>query len=116
MRQELKKINGKRSTFTAVVVREGLKRFRHHETKTLLLRDIRDGQGNLVADHLWFNLTKGFEDACLDPGDMVCFDARVKPYTKGYKGRRDCGCGVAQLDYKLSNPTNIEWIESPPIS
>jgi hypothetical protein len=28
---------------------------------TVLLNDIRDEQGNILTDHLWFNLTKQFE-------------------------------------------------------
>ena len=43
----------------------------------------------IVTDHLWFDLTKGFESADLLPGDVVEFCARVSIYEKGYKGYRN---------------------------
>ncbi|MOA55104.1 hypothetical protein D3C78_1788350 [compost metagenome] len=67
--------------------------------------------GRLATDHLWFNLTKGFKDLRLQPGDRVQFDARAKPYTKGYKGKRKSINKPVQDDYKLSHPTKVRRLQ-----
>jgi hypothetical protein len=78
---------------------------------TVLLKDIRDARGEMVTDHLWFNLTKGLAALNLRPGDTVRFDARVKPYTKGYQGYRDDVYDrPVEIDYKLDRPTKIQKV------
>jgi hypothetical protein len=104
MRDSLAVLGNVRSTFTGTFERRGCKAsFRH---QTVLLLDIRDSGGVLVADHLWFNRAKGF---CalgnLRPRDVLRFDARVREYKKGYRGRR-------ATDYKLSYPTKIVRVEA----
>jgi hypothetical protein len=65
----------------------------------------------IVTDHLWFDLTKGFESADLLPGDVVEFCARVSIYEKGYKGyRNDVFDRPIEKDYRLSRPTKIKKI------
>ena len=60
------------------------------ETLTLLLKDVMDAEtGEILTDHLWFNLTKGFSEANPASGDILAFDARVKEYQKGYMGKRE---------------------------
>ena len=67
--------------------------------------------GKIVTDHLWFDLTKGFETADLLPGDVVEFCARVSIYEKGYKGyRNDVFDRPIEKDYRLSRPTKIKKI------
>lgn len=69
------------------------------------------GDGKIVTDHLWFDLTKGFESADLLPGDVVEFCARVSIYEKGYKGyRNDVFDRPIEKDYRLSRPTKIKKI------
>ena len=109
MRTQLEDIFGKRQTFTGVFIRYGKKRaFRGRGTmgdgydETVLLNNVKDSARKIVADHLWFNLTQGFDAACMSPGDIVEFDARVDSYIKGYE--RD------SHDYKLSRPTKISVI------
>jgi hypothetical protein len=109
MRQQLKTINGQRQTFTGVVERLGYKNDFGHTKLTLLLKDVKDSEGNIVTDHLWFNLTKGFNKLGLQSGNAVRFDARVKEYSKGYMGfREDVFDKPIQKDYKLSHPTKIK--------
>ena len=116
MRTELKKINGDRRTFTGTFVRLGTKSSYGYVKQTLLLADVKDSSGNVVTDHLWFNLTKGFESLNLVPGDIVQFDARVKPYMKGYRGWRDEDDDYeykpVSVDYKLSNPSKVKRIDN----
>ena len=61
MRKALKKIEGIRSTFTGTFVRFGTKNGYKGIEHTVLLKDIKDSNGCIVTDHLWFNLTKGFK-------------------------------------------------------
>jgi hypothetical protein len=108
MRQELKKIDEQRALFRGAFSKYGLKSgYRGYSTETILLVNIRDDNGNLICDHLWFNMTKGFEQlGMLKEGDIVQFEARVKKYRKGYVNRR-AGIDQSMFDYKLSHPTKI---------
>jgi len=108
MREKLKAMGNIRTTFTGVFVRMGLKSGYKGQVQTVLLRDIKNAEGVPMADHLWFNHTKGFEElAPLYIGDNIRFDARVLPYIKGYCGRRDVPEKPPEQDFKLSRPTKI---------
>ena len=108
MRHELKKIDEQRGLFKGVFSKYGLKSgYKGHSTETILLVNIRDSNGKLICDHLWFNMTKGFELlGTLREGDAIRFEARVKKYEKGYVNRR-AGIDQSRSDYKLSHPTRI---------
>lgn len=112
MRRKLQEIEEFRGTFTGVFVRMGGKRGYKGMLPTLLLKDVRNQDGEMMTDHLWFNFTKGFQKLReIREGDVIQFDARVKPYEKGYKGRRvDVYDSSIQLDYKLSHPTKISKV------
>lgn len=89
MRKELKIIGSKeRHVFTATFIRFGFRDGYKGPVKTILLQDVLL-DGKVVTDHLWFDLTKGFKNADLLPGDVVEFCARVSIYEKGYKGYRN---------------------------
>ena len=108
MRTELKNINGKRGKFYGVFERYGSKtNWKGYPETTVLLKEIKDLNGKVVADHLWFNLTKGFEKiGDMNDGTIIAFEARVKPYTKGYVNYRQ-GIDDRQTDYRLSHPTKF---------
>ncbi len=103
-----------RDSFTGIFKKYGLKSgYKGSSTETILLVGIRNREGLLVADHLWFNLTKGFEKlGNLKEGDRIGFEARVKKYKKGYSNRR-AGIDQTTLDYKLSHPTKISLDKFP---
>ena len=109
MRKQMRPLEFERKRFRGTFVRYGSKWAWDGSglVTTLLLRDITDvASGRVVADHLWFNLTKGFEAlGDLWRGDVIEFDARVKRYSKGYAGLRE-------VDYKLSHPTKICLVDS----
>jgi len=108
MREKLKVIDGQRLTFTGKVERYGGKgggKF------TILIVDVKHLNGTFITDHLWFNLTKGFKSLRLEPGERVQFDARVKPYRKGYQGTRKKIDKPVSDDYKLSHPTRISRVK-----
>jgi hypothetical protein len=114
IRKKLKRIDGIREKFQGTFVRYGEKpSYRGYPKKTLLLKDIMKGS-EIVTDHQWFNMTKGFEAlGDLQEGDRIEFHARVKPYYKGYKGYREEVRleKPIELDYKLSHPTKIKIIQ-----
>lgn len=115
MRNELKEIDGERGTFTGVFIRFGTKTGFKGTEETILLKDVQDKEGNLVADHLWFNRTKGFEKLDLKTGDKIQFDARVKKYARGFKGKYSSilNSGMKKeerSDYKLTHPAKITRI------
>jgi hypothetical protein len=105
----------KRHSFIGIFERKGLKSGYKGPIETILLLHIKTAEtGKEVADHLWFNLTKGFERAHLKHGDKVKFNARVSYYEKGYKGYRDDFELYAEhpieIDCRLSYPTKIQKI------
>lgn len=112
MRKKLKRREGERATFTGEFVRCGYKPGWRGPERTILLRDLRDARDRRVVEHMWFNLTKGFEALLpLSVGQRIRFDARVTKYEKGYKGRReDVFDAPIQADYRLSRPTHIHRI------
>lgn len=108
MRKELKIIGSRdRPVFTATFIRFGFRDGYKGPVKTILLQDVLL-DGKIVTDHLWFDLTKGFESADLLPGDVVEFCARVSIYEKGY--RNDVFDRPIEKDYRLSRPTKIKKI------
>ena len=111
MRKELADKEGERRSFRATFVRLGSKQgYQGYKEETILLKNIMDvSSGRLVADHAWFNLTKGFERLRLIPGAQVIFDARIKEYHKGYVNRR-YGIDNRKKDYRLSHPTNVSIV------
>lgn len=105
MRIALKCKDGERMTFTGVVGRYGGKGGSRY---TVLITDVCFLDGGVATDHVWFNLTLGFKKARLSPGELIFFDARVKPYVKGYQGKKKGIDRPVQVDYKLSHPTKIK--------
>jgi len=111
MRNQLAKHDGTRKKFRGVFVRFGKKaNYQGYTDMTILLTSIIDVETNqVVTDHLWFNYTKGFEDAGIKEGDVIEFEARIKEYKKGYVNAR-AGIRNRSRDYKLSHPTQIKVI------
>jgi len=110
MRERLREKSGARGCYTGTFSRFGAKSaYKGPPLKTVLLVELKDEMGREVCDHLWFNFTKEFEAANLQPGDQVRFNARSKPYWKGYRGHRydDDEMRTVAKDYKLSHPTKV---------
>ena len=111
MRTELGKVDSlTRHRFYGTFERFGEKRGYRFMERTVLLKDIKDENGNLLTDHLWFNYTKGFSKINLQQGCVVEFFARVDTYEKGYFGYRDDIYYPPCVDYKLSRPTKIKLV------
>ena len=100
-RKELGTNGEVRDTFIGIFERLGSKNGWFGQ-RTVLLKDIKNKEGEVITDHLWFNLTKGFQKLHMREGDIIQFDARVKAYVKGYN-KID-----RKIDYKLSYPTKLK--------
>jgi hypothetical protein len=114
VRKILSEQNGVRKKFKAMFSRIGKKvNPKGYSEDTILLKNIVDAETNrLVADHVWFSYTKGFEKILLEEGAILEFEARVKEYKKGYVNK-SLKINNSATDYKLSHPTKIKKIESP---
>lgn len=109
MRKELAAQQGVRKKFKAVFSKVGKKKnFKGYSEDTILLTQIIDAKTDeLVADHVWFAYTAGFEKAFLKEGDTLEFEARIKEYRKGYVNK-ELKINLRTTDYKLSHPTKIK--------
>jgi hypothetical protein len=108
MRKKLAEEVGIRKKFKGVFARYGKKvNYKGYSEETVLVEQIVDAETNqLMCDHLWFSLTKGFEKLKLTKGDVLQFGARIKEYKKGYKNSA-YKINNTSKDFKLSHPTNI---------
>jgi hypothetical protein len=109
MRKALGKEEGNRNKYYATFSRLGKKvNYNGYSEDTILLTKIIDAKTEQVmADHLWFSYTKGFEKIKLTEGVQIEFEARVKEYKKGYVNTR-YKINNSATDFKLSNPTKIK--------
>lgn len=113
MRRVLKSLEGVRTAFRGTVVQFGVKSgYTGLDLPTLMLKDVMDGTGNVVTDHLWLSIGKQLAALHLQSGDVIAFQARVTAYEKGYKGYREDVYKPIEIDYRLSNPTKIAKIAS----
>lgn len=112
MRKVLTNSAGERKKYRAAFCRLGKKLgYLGYSEETILLKDVTDLETNqVVADHIWFAYTQGFQKVNLKEGVLVEFEARVKKYTKGYVNPR-LKVNNKREDYKLSNPTKIKVVK-----
>lgn len=112
MRVKLKAIEDKRRRFRAVFKRFGKKvNYKGYTEETILFKNVIDIETNeVIAEHLWFSMSKTFEKADLTPGVTIEFDARVKEYKKGYVNKA-LGMKKRKVDYKLSHPSKVTLLK-----
>ena len=113
MRSELKAVGlGEKHTFTAEFVKYSYKMSRAKvPIRTLLFQNIKNEEGKIVADHIWFMTTNEFDKFKFHYGNVVQFDAYIGEYVKGYFGtRKDRNHNHKKmaLDYNLSCPSQIK--------
>lgn len=112
MREKLKDIEEERRRFRATFERFGKKvNYKGYTEETILFKNVVDIETNeILAEHLWFGMSKTFEKVNLTPGVIIEFDARVKEYKKGYVNKV-LGKNKRKLDYKLSHPSKVVLLE-----
>jgi hypothetical protein len=69
---------------------------------TVLLQDVRDENGCMVASHLWLNRARPFYEVGVVCGDVVKFTGQVARYKKGSTGRT--------TDFNIRRPSNVRNI------
>jgi hypothetical protein len=70
VREALKAQEGIRGTFSGTVDRFGTKSaFRGPPLPTVMLREVKDASGKIVADHLWMTVGKQINALLLQTGD-----------------------------------------------
>lgn len=111
MRVDFEKNDNVRLRFKATVDKFGFKNGYKGPEPTILLIKIASLDNIIKTDHLWMNTTKQFENLNLQKGDVIEFDARIKPYQKGYVGYREDVYKSIELDYKLSHPSKVVKLE-----
>jgi hypothetical protein len=113
IRKKLAAEAGKRKIFSATFSKFGKKiNFKGYSEPTILLVNVTDVEANrIVTDHIWFTVTKGFENIKLEAGTVIQFEARVKEYKKGYTNKK-YGINNKSVDYKLSHPTKISIVKN----
>ena len=109
VREALAPLQGQKSLWFCTFEKFGWKRFRgRYVGKTLLFVNVRDKDGKVVTEHLWFRMSKGFEKLDLKKGDEVAFHARVDTYVKGYRRRNADGFREGGVeDYHLEYPEGL---------
>ena len=105
MRDILARREGEKSVYYGEFSKYGWRKFRGEFVgKTLLLVNIKDKDEKIVADHLWFHLTKRFDKlGKLEKGQTLRFTARVQVYSK-HRGE--------DFDYHLAYPDDLTLVES----
>ena len=111
MREELSRRVGRREQFRATFGRFGLHRSPWGKQVTVLLLNVKDADGRLVADHMWFKRGRQMQKMKLRSGDQLRFTATIAPYTK--RRNRDDECDHESryvVDYRLIFPNNMRLI------
>ena len=107
MRKKLKEIENERQSFTAVYVRTGNKRLKKTCIKdaTVLIKNVKNKEGKVVADHLWIDNIDDFSKLKLATGDVISFSAKARAYLKGSweSGKK--------FDFSLSYPRQAKLIK-----
>jgi hypothetical protein len=112
MRDNLAAMDGIRTQFRAVFVRLSSRPvWRNMREPVFLLWQIQLIDGGDVAEHLWCNLTAGFAALDPQPGDVLEFTARVRPYHKHIIRWRH-GRLEGPIDWHLAYPTRIVKVGS----
>ena len=93
-----------KQTYFAEFSRIGYRSTYGNFTPTICLQNIFDEDGNMIADHMWFNYSSAFRKLGeLRYGDKISFVANIDSY---HKGR---GCEKKQ-DYKLKPTRNVDLL------
>jgi hypothetical protein len=107
MRTKLQEIDGQRVRFKAKVLKFGTRRVLQIPT-VLLERVIIADSGEMATDHVWLSARNIL--GTIQPGSIVEFDARVRPYEKGYFNPRK-GINNRRIDYELVYPTALNVLD-----
>ena len=86
-----------RATFSGTFDRIGSKKGWLGPEQTLLVKNVRNAEGQVVVGQVWLKFTEEFAALDLCPGDVVDFDARVN----------ESSSGPSKGGFRLSHPSNV---------
>jgi hypothetical protein len=105
MREKLQPLEGQRLRFRGEVGRFAIKKI--FVAETILIKNIaRLDTGETITDHLWSPAGKTFLEPSIEKGDVIEFNARVAPYTRGYFNPRK-EIDERSIDYRLVYPSKL---------
>jgi hypothetical protein len=114
MRDELKKLEGKKLKYKATFSRFG-KKEKYPKEQTILLKDIYQGT-KLVAEHVWVDSSPDFEvlhySSRLKEGVVLEFRAVARPYRKDAVFRATGLTHNLEIDSTLTEIEKVKIIES----
>lgn len=111
MRKELERINGQRIKISATVKRYGTRfGWDGRVFEPILLMDIRDIDGNVLADYLCMNETRVLSRLDLVPGDTIEFESRLMKYPENYQGDELAYFEPIYIDAKALYPTKFNVV------
>lgn len=116
MRRKLKQImyGGLKRPFSAIFIRLGKKRGfgkYYEDSWTMLVRCVKY-KNKLVAGHLWIECEDPSVCSQFKEGDTILFNAKIQPYSKGYRGKSLNGYLYKrpEKDYMLTDVSSIRPI------
>lgn len=86
MRHKLGDYQGKeKHTFSAKMIRYGSYKDRAtgEEKTSILFRDLKDEDGNILSDHVWVKEDSYIKKTTLEKGRIYSFEAKVGTYNRG---------------------------------
>ena len=94
--------NKKRPTFSATFKKYGLRKTYFGKFKqTALLVEVKY-KGEIVADHLWFEVNSSFRELKIKKNEIIQFKATISEYLRGYIGTKPINSKrKLELDYCL---------------
>jgi hypothetical protein len=112
MRTTLKNKKGKRLKFTGIFSKLGWKATPNGEgAKTILLKDVRMENGELVDNHIWVAYTRAFLHlGILRSGDVIEFYASIVKYEKSQLTYKVGKGWRPMVDYELKNLNRLKII------
>jgi hypothetical protein len=93
---------GERKYFIATIGRKG-KKLGYKDNKytlvdSLLIKDIKNDDGEYISDHMWIKYSRQLEQANIISGDIIKFRAAVKPYIKQNKLKDYGFCYISKVE------------------
>lgn len=113
MRERLAEFDGQRITVTGIFERVGSTSNTYNcaPESNVIFKDIKDINGNFLADHIWMKQTLGFKSlGRLEKEDIIQVTGRCKKYGKNPRFNERGLREFTSYDYCLANPTKFKLV------
>lgn len=106
MRYKLKELEATEISACGIFLRYNILHKNFHKLRVALICDLRNVDGELLADHIWLECPPRDKDKTkLEAGDIISFDGTVKPYVR--YGKPTKWVEGFDIDYTLTNPNQV---------